>query len=292
MPEYRMIAVSELADPPAPVRASIDESKIVELAESIAQVGILQPLIVVPLRHVPECTCETCCDDGSNTPLTQSRCFEVIAGHRRLLAARYLHEQTVPCLVYADAELAREAAMLHENIYREDLTAAEEGLFYAELIEKHDLTEDALVKMVRQKPAYIYDRLALVQGDPEVLRAVTERRISFAVAREINKCKEEKWRKYYLDMAERGGATAALVRQWASQQPTSTDAVVEAVTTGEPLTRAGEVPSSAMQCWLCGKDDAPYNLRMLWVCFYEVESIKSILRSAGVEVHEPKAAGA
>jgi ParB/RepB/Spo0J family partition protein len=287
-----MIAVSELADPPAPVRASIDESKILELAESIAQVGILQPLIVVPVAW--EEVAVTAEADGVGYRLAPhgAPTFEVVAGHRRLLAARHIRLETVPCLVYTDAELAREAAMLHENIYREDLTAAEEGLFYAELITKHDLTEDALVKLVRQKPAYIYDRLALVQGDAEVLRAVTERRISFAVAREINKCKEEKWRTYYLDMAERGGATAAVVRQWVSQQPTSTDAVVEAVRTGEPLSGAAETPSSAMVCWLCGKDDAPYNLRMLWVCFYEVESIKSILRSAGVEVHEPKAAGA
>jgi len=52
--------------------------------------------------------------------------------------------------VYSDGSLAKEAAMLAENVYREDVTAAEEGFFYCELTEKYTLTEAQLCAMVKQ----------------------------------------------------------------------------------------------------------------------------------------------
>ncbi len=285
MADYRLIRVCDLAEPPAPVRASIDEIKIVELAESIKQVGILQPLIVIPVSHAVAVDAVSPSGDPKTAVGETLPGYEVVAGHRRLMAARHIGLFEVPCIVYSDAAFAKEAAMLHENVYREDLTAAEEGVFYAELIEKHDLTEDALCNMVRQKPAYIYDRLALVSGDPEVLKACAERRITYAVAKEINRCKDAAQRAYLLSLAERGGATAATVRQWVSRPPAEEATTGAAAAAPEPDHFTPPAPGAAMQCWLCGKDDAPFNLRVIYVCFYELDSIRAILKQAGVEVH-------
>lgn len=306
MAEYRIIPLEQLQEPPAPVRAAISEEGIVELAESIKQVGILQPLIVVLSTSVqgdegrrardnappdragaPNAQRpgdESAIPSADIPPVAGATLYEIVAGHRRYLAARYIRLEELPCIVYESAAIAREAVMLHENIYRVDLTPAEEGLFYAELIEKHDLTEDALSRMVRQKPSYIYDRLDLVRGDPEILRAVMERRINFSVAKELNKCDDPDQRKYFFGLAETGGATTATVRQWIAKYKVpaaAPDASPEA-----PAQRNSEPAAQApgLCCWLCGRGEDAYNLRLIYLHFYELDVVRKLLEQAGVQV--------
>jgi ParB-like chromosome segregation protein Spo0J len=171
-----------------------------------------------------------------------------------------------------------------ENAFRKDLTPAEEGLYYAELIQKFDLTEDQLLQMVRQKPNYVYERLNLVGGDREVLRALLDRKINFAVAKELNKCEDPKQRGVWLDMAVRGGATAAIVRQWVatSPDPSATEGTAEVGST--PTASTSQDVEPAMRCALCGGYQDPQNLRIVYLHFYEIASIIHILERNGVDV--------
>ena len=158
-----MIPLAQIAEPPAPMRASMDEQKLNDLAGDIRLRGILLNLLVVPAG------------DG----------YEIIDGHRRFLAARMVGLAEAPCMVHERNEALNAGAMLVANILREDVTAAEEGWYFLELVERHHWTEEALCQTLGRSADYIAERIALVRKDPEVAGANAERKIEYSVAREL-----------------------------------------------------------------------------------------------------------
>lgn len=122
-------------------RQNFDENALQDLAESIKQYGILQPLIV---RRLPE------------------KGYELIAGERRLRAARQAGLEKVPALVreYNDAEISEIA--LIENIQRENLNIIEEAEAYAFLMKNFELTQDMLAKKVGRSRPHIANSLRLL----------------------------------------------------------------------------------------------------------------------------------
>lgn len=257
MADYRELDLSLLIEPPMPVRAAMDEQALEELAASVRRVGLLQPLLVVPR-------------DGL---------FEVVAGHRRYHACRRAGVNPVGCMVYADSELAQEAAKLHENIYREDLTAAEEALFFAELIEKGEHTEEQLCNIVRQAPEYIYARLDLLKGCKEVFQAVLDRKVTFSVAKELNRVTDEPHRRYLLDSAARSGASAASVRQWVHEWKLSK---IPAPPPQPPSTATeGPAPPAGPSNWceVCGQAEDPQNLVLVHVHTWELEAFRQVVKA-------------
>lgn len=260
MAEYKELLLDELMEPPVQVRASIEEEPLQELADSIRAVGLLQPLVVVA--------------DGAM--------YEIVAGHRRYLACRRIYYQPVPCIVHETKSMAKEAAMLHENLYRTDLTAADEALFYAELIEKYDCTEADLCRMVRQSPSYVNQRVELLRFDPEVFQAVRDRKVVFAVARELNRVKDEKHRRFLLRQAMESDATARVVKRWVEDWkldslPTPTPAAESA--TSPPTVSESE---SGLRCVICGGTKDPQNLRHVYLHWWELEALEKMLREGKV----------
>ena len=142
------IPVDQLAPHPHNVRRDIGD--VTELAGSIAGVGLLQPLTVAPVSE----------DE-----------FVVIAGHRRLAAAKVAGLATVPCLVRADLvnEADQVSAMLVENLQRTDLTVMEEAAAYEQL-ELLGVKPAAIAKATGRNKATVASRLKLM-GLPEKARA-------------------------------------------------------------------------------------------------------------------------
>lgn len=282
MPELRNVPMSLIDEPPAPVRATMEEGALYELRDSIRAMGLLQPIIVVLTGAVAPQGDAVGDNPTAVTPAQAVPRYEIVAGHRRFLAARLVPMEQIPCMVYADGSLAKEAAMLHENAFREDMTAAEEGWFYCELIEKHTLTEEQLCAMVRQKPDYIYDRMDMVRKDANIARLVAERKMNFSVAKELLKCSDVEHRAYLAHLSVESGATARVARsyvqQWLAQQQGTT---VPPQTL--PPADAGSPPvENTMKCWCCGKGDDPQNLRLLYLHWYELEGLQRVLTEAGL----------
>lgn len=257
--EYRELRLDEIVEPPLPVRAGIEEAPLEDLAASIRLVGVLQPIIVVP--------------DGM--------LHEIVAGHRRYLAAQRAGLDKVPCVIHPEKGIAKEAAMLHENIFREGLTAADEALFYAELIEKYDCTETALCQMVRQSVAYVNQRLELLRDGGGLFEAVRERKVSFSVARQLRRVKDERQRVFLLRQAIESDASERVVRQWVEQWK------LDSLPTPPPAAEAdlsrADSPSTdtGLRCFLCGGDKDPQNLRLLYVHWWEQAALEKMLREGG-----------
>lgn len=177
----RLVEVNVASIHPNPYqpRATFDEESIAGLAQSIQQVGLLQPLLV---RKV---------DDG----------YELVAGERRLRAVTSLGMEKVACIVQQDIEDESSAMMaLIENLQREDLHYLEEAQCYQKLLETYGLTQEELANRLGKSQSSIANKLRLLKLSDEVKAAMTEKRLSERHARALLKLTDDKQR---LDAVER-----------------------------------------------------------------------------------------
>lgn len=145
-------------------REYFDEQALAELAESIAQYGLIQPITVRKL------------DSGY---------YQIIAGERRWRASRLAGLDEVPVrVIEADDRLTAELALV-ENLQREGLNPIEEAKGYRTLIEAHGLTQDEVAKSVgRSRPA-VTNALRLLSLSPKVLEMVEKDELSAGHARAL-----------------------------------------------------------------------------------------------------------
>lgn len=151
------IAPSKLKAHPGNPR--VDVGDVTELAASIKDKGIIEPLIVAP-----------------NTPSN----FVLIAGHRRLAAARVANLKTVPCLVREDLTDPAEQleTMLVENLQRTDLTAIEEAAAYQALLEFPGYTIKKITATTGRSTATVKGRLALAKLPDKARQAIHAGQVS------------------------------------------------------------------------------------------------------------------
>jgi len=280
MPQFKILQLNDIQEPALPIRAAMDETKMQELCQSLAEIGLLQPIGVKPNGT----GCLHCGrDEESHTKRVQCQfymTYEIEFGHRRFIAASRLQWKEIPALIFTTAELVEGAAMLAENNEREDVTAAEEAMLFAQAQERYNLDEEGLIKRFRKSASYIGDRLQLLRADREVFKALHERKINFSVARELNKIDDENYRRYYLDAAMRGGANARTVASWRqqmiAQQLPATDASPVPATTAE--TPQQVTPQVA--CFLCGGHLDPWNMDSVFIHKHEREHIQKLLQQA------------
>lgn len=256
--KYMQVSIEKIMEPELPIREAMDEAKLRSLEESIAQVGLLQPIVIV----------------------TNGELYEIVAGHRRYCAMRNLGWAQVPALWFPERNLATEAAKLHENVEREDITAAEEAVFFDDLLQKHKLDEAGLCRMVRKSPDYVGDRLRLLRGHEEVFNALRARKITFAVARELNKITAPEMALYYLDCAIRSGSSSRVVADWVTQWRGQSIAAPPAAPAEPAAVAPDAVAPFRPACFCCGGDKDPYNLENVYIHKWELAEIRRILKQA------------
>lgn len=162
--EINDIELSLISPNPDQPRTNFSEEALEELAASIRELGIIQPL---SLRTM---------SDGT---------YQIIAGERRWRAARMAGLVRVPAYVRraTDAEMTEMA--LIENIQREDLNAIEVALTFRKLIDQYNLTQDRLSERVGKKRATIANHLRLLRLPAEVQLGLRDRRIDMGHARAL-----------------------------------------------------------------------------------------------------------
>lgn len=197
-PEY--IDIDLIAPNPDQPRTHFEPEKLRELADSIRQHGIIQPLVV------------TRDPDGN---------YRLIAGERRLQAARLAELDAVPVITReaADDELLELA--LIENIQRADLNAIEEAHAYRRLIDEHGLTQEVAAGRVGKSRAAVANALRLLQLDTEIRRSLVAGEISEGHARALLGLAEGKERidawKHVVERHLSVRETEALVRRTLSR---------------------------------------------------------------------------
>src|SRR5699024_3293785 len=159
-------------------RTIFEDEKIDELAQTLKTHGIIQPIVV---RQV----------EGEQQ-------YEVIAGERRVRAAKVREWERVSSIIrdWTDAETASVA--LIENIQREQLSAIEEASGYVQLLELHELTQEALAQRLGKSQTTVANRIRLLKLIPEAQEALLNKKITERHGRTLLKL-NEKQQKTYLD---------------------------------------------------------------------------------------------
>jgi ParB family chromosome partitioning protein len=163
--EFLEVATSKIARNPQQPRHDFDEAELQELADSIKEHGIIQPLIVAKIA--PEQ-------------------YELIAGERRLKASKLAGLSMVPVIVREEAgEREKLELALVENVQRHDLNPIEEGRAFKKLIEEFDLTQEQIADKVGKSRSAVANKTRLLALPIEIQRALIEGKISEGHARTI-----------------------------------------------------------------------------------------------------------
>ena len=151
-------------------RKRFDEEKLDELANSIKQYGVIQPIIV------------TLKDDY----------YQIIAGERRWRAAKKAGLTEIPCLVRTKTEQENREIALIENIQREDLSPLEEAKAYQALIKEYAYSQTELADIVGKKQSTIANKLRLLKLSDDVQFSLNQKQITERHARAMLSLNEEK----------------------------------------------------------------------------------------------------
>jgi ParB/RepB/Spo0J family partition protein len=190
--EFKVISLDLLDDPAKPMRTDLSPESVEDLVISIRQVGVIEPLVVKPV----------------------GKRFEIIAGHRRLVAAGIASLAEVPCyVVKADSQLT-EMLKVHENIFRSEISPIDESKFYDWLVQHYKLTPGKIAGMISKSQGYVMDRLEILEYHPEIRQAMLDNKIKFTIAKELHRVTDVNVMRRYLFYAIRSGLTQALARQW------------------------------------------------------------------------------
>ena len=159
------ISLSDLRANPYQPRKNFDEEALNELAESIKQHGVFQPIIVKK----------------------SIKGYEIIAGERRFRASKLAGLTTIPAIIkdFSDEEMMQIALL--ENLQRENLTAIEEAKAYKSIIESMNITQDELAKKVGKSRSHITNILGLLKLPTSVQDMVLFNKISMGHARVLSK---------------------------------------------------------------------------------------------------------
>ncbi len=161
--------VDEIRPNPYQPRTVFDENALKELALSIKENGVFQPIIVKK----------------------SIKGYEVIAGERRLRASKLAGLETIPAIIrqLTDEKMA-EIALL-ENLQRENLNALEEAKAYKSLIEQLDITQEELAKRVSKSRSHVTNVLGLLRLPKSVQEMVANKQLTMGHARVLSKLEDE-----------------------------------------------------------------------------------------------------
>jgi ParB family chromosome partitioning protein len=163
-PYLSEIPVADITPNPHQPRVHFDEESLIELASSIAQIGVLQPILVRPI------------DDER---------YELIAGERRWRAAGRAGLATIPAIVRTGDDLGSVEKALIENLHRQDLTPLEEAAAFQQLIEDFGLTHEQVADRIGKSRSAVSNTLRLLGLPPAVQHYLADGKLSAGHARAL-----------------------------------------------------------------------------------------------------------
>ena len=168
-----LVPLENIGFNPEQPRKSFNSNKLNELADSIKQVGILQPVLVRQLQRG-----ESAAQDPDSKAAPSLISFCVVAGERRVRAARLAGLKEVPALVctYEETEALRVALL--ENIQREDLGPVEEANAYRNLLDSYGATQEELAEMLGKNRSSVANMLRILTLEKEILTLLQDGHIS------------------------------------------------------------------------------------------------------------------
>jgi ParB family transcriptional regulator, chromosome partitioning protein len=204
----KVIPVERIESNPEQPRLAFNEESLQELAASIREHGVLQPILV--------------------RPLDENR-FQLIAGERRWRASQIAGLATIPALVEdIDDDTALEISII-ENLQREDISPLDEAAMYDRMIRDHGYSIRRLADKIGKDKGYLENRLRLADAPEEVRELVSLRKDTLSHAYELMKVQDPKKRKRLAEQVARNELSLVKLRERIEGRPAREPAVDEGI---------------------------------------------------------------
>jgi ParB family transcriptional regulator, chromosome partitioning protein len=188
----RIVPLDKIEPNPQNPRMAINQEALEELAASIREHGVLQPVLVRPL------------EDGR---------FELIAGERRWRASKIAEQAAIPAIVEdIDDDTALEIAII-ENLQREDISPLDEAVMYDRMVREHGYSIRKLAEKLGKDKGYLENRLRLASAPPEIRELVSLRKDTLSHAYELMKVEDPKKRKRLAEQVGRNELSLVKLRE-------------------------------------------------------------------------------
>jgi len=188
----RSVPIDRIDPSPDQPRLAMDQDSLDDLAASVREHGILQPILVRPAA-------------GAR--------YMIVAGERRWRAARIAGLELIPALIEElDDETALEISII-ENLQREDLSPLDEALMYERMIHEHGYSVRRLAQKVGKDKGYLENRLRLADAPAEVKELVSVRKDTLSHAYELMKVQDPRRRKRLAAQVARGELSLVKLRE-------------------------------------------------------------------------------
>ncbi len=225
------IPLDRIESNPDQPRVTFVQETIDELAASIREHGVLQPILVRPIR-----------------PGT----FQLVAGERRWRASRQVGLDTIPALVeQLDDETAMEIAII-ENLQREDLSPLDEAAMYDRMIRDHGYSIRKLAEKLGKDKGYLENRLRLADAPDEVRELVSVRKDTLSHAYELLKVNDPRKRRRLAEQVARGELSLVKLREKIEGRPARPRGAVDGDGNGLSADAKGsdEATADAETAWM------------------------------------------
>ena len=184
------IPISSITEPPSMPRRYIDRKRLLVLAGSVAENGVVDPVLVTK--------------SGSS--------YRLVAGRRRLLAAKQAGLTRIPAVIMTAGATELALSALLDNMYRQDLCCIEQALAIEALIASGGLTQKAAAEKLMLSESAISNKLKVLQLDSEQREFAAENRLTERHLRAIMRLPRDKWDKALWQCAGAGLTVAACER--------------------------------------------------------------------------------
>lgn len=240
-----MIPLEKIDRPGKVAREAIDPEKVRELAESIREVGQLQPVVVRP-------------SNGR---------YEMVAGDRRYLAHKLLGLKEIKAVVKQLDDYETIIVRGIENLQRENLTPSEEGAFYLSLKEEGGLSQKEICRRTGKTENTVSRLIWFAKLPEDVRRAVDRKDVSLNVLEILSEIGDETMFRYFFDMASGNGVSSKVARMWVDDfKKTAANEYYSGGGGNGGLSVPTEIKPSFVTCDCCHKPVETTKVRSVLVC--------------------------
>ena len=223
------IPLEKLKDPDSPLRETPDDESILDLASSISEIGLINPLLVKQV--------------GDH--------YEVVAGHRRFLALKILKPKTVRCSVIEKSYKKEEEAQLAENVTRKDLTPIEEAIAISNIMEKKHLSPKMIAKQLGKSFGFVKGRLALLDIQEDLQEAIQHKNMPVGTAMMLSRVDDDETRRRWIHEAIRSQASGRTIGLWVNGYLQSKAALDSRELEEGELISDKKLSEPKGRCWIC-----------------------------------------
>lgn len=236
------VPVDIIDDPFSPMRSRMNETKLEELADSIKRHGLIQP---ITLRRA-------------------GKRYEVVAGHRRLKAARLAGLASLPAVIRDIDQQKGDELKIHENLFREDVNPVDEARFIANMVDRYNKTPSELAEMTGKSATYLKARYDLLSYPKYLVMAVENEHIGITAAQWLARIEDANVLTEYTRFAILGGITAKRAEAW--YRSWNLGHLPRDPTTFQSATDDGELEERIIEdlCVVCQHKDDVLKMKMVY----------------------------